>query len=289
MSRRKAEKLMRLANELNSEGREEEAIKVYKQAINMDKNWSVPYYDLGLVYKYKLEWEKSYKLNATAARLDRSDQAAWWNMGIAATALSNWKMAKKAWRGFGMNIPHSLDEEELKMKIGMTPVRLKENREVIWVERIDPARGTIENIPTEESNRRYKDILLHDGAPNGQRMVEGQLYNVFDELEIWQASDYQSFELTVSVVTASQSEELKKMCEAQDMGFENWTNSLRHVCRQCSEGLPHKHHDEDLLKEKIEGEFHLAIAAKEENTVNEILDVWQRKHQVLQIEMGRFI
>ena len=160
MSRRKAEKLMRLATDLNNEGRVEEAIKVYKQVIKTDKDWSVPYYDLGLYYKYQLAWEKSYKLNATAARLDSNDKAAWWNMGIAATALRNWKMAKKAWRGFGLKIPFSLDAEELKMDIGKTPVRLKENKEVVWVERIDPARGMIKNIPTEESNRRYKDLSL---------------------------------------------------------------------------------------------------------------------------------
>ena len=40
-----------------------------------------------------------------AAKLDPADEAAWWNTGIAATALGEWATARLAWQAFGIELP----------------------------------------------------------------------------------------------------------------------------------------------------------------------------------------
>ncbi|HFA51162.1 MAG TPA: tetratricopeptide repeat protein [Bacteroidetes bacterium] len=290
MSKKKAEKLNRLANELEEEGKIEDAIKAYKQAIKNDKNWSVSYYNLGLLYKREKDWKKSFYYNFHAARLDKSDEAAWWNMGIAASALGDWKMAKRAWKGFGINVPSDgKEDDEPKMEIGITPVRLIENREVVWTKRLDPARVMIENIPTPESKRRYLDIVLNDGAPNGMRFIDDRPFHVFDELQLLKPSEYMSFQIWVADAKEFQINSLEKRCGEKGFGFENWTNSLRQICKQCSEGAPHQHHDEELKKNKKEGEFILAIAAKSEAELKEVLEAWKKEFNISEMEWERFI
>jgi hypothetical protein len=50
----------------------------------------VPYFNLGLHAKYLRRWEDSFRCNRRATQLDDQDDGAWWNLGIAATALGDW-------------------------------------------------------------------------------------------------------------------------------------------------------------------------------------------------------
>ena len=251
--RKKAKELLVLAKELESEGKIDDTIKVYEHIIEIDPTWVVAPYNLGFIYKYKCHWELSLHYNLMALHNAPSDQPSIWNAGIAATALSKWLDARAAWKRFGINLPDDPQDAELRMNIGTTPIRLKENGEVIWAKRIDPARAIIENIPTAESNRRYGDIVLNDGAPNGFRKRFGQDCPVFDELELWQASDFQTYSILVSVKKKKAIEHLEKMCDDQDFGFENWTDNIGTICRQCSEGTPHEKHDRELVREYSKG------------------------------------
>src|SRR5205807_10273545 len=69
------------------------------------------------------------------------DKAAWWNQGIAATALGRWGLARRAWAGFGIDLPAG--EGPLDFPCGSCPVRLcpDGDAEVVWAHRIDPARS----------------------------------------------------------------------------------------------------------------------------------------------------
>lgn len=93
-----------------------------------------------------------------AVELDSSDEAAWWNLGIAATALGEWREARTAWRACGIEIPEGDGPPDLDF--GLVPVRLDPAGcgEVVWCRRIDPARAVIRNVPlpevTEPRDRR---------------------------------------------------------------------------------------------------------------------------------------
>ena len=89
--------------------------------------------------------------------IDKKDKAAWWNLGIAATALGRWDVARSAWRGFGINMPKG--DGPIDFPCGTCPIRINPDgdAEVVWAERIDPARAELLSIPFPESNHRWKD------------------------------------------------------------------------------------------------------------------------------------
>ncbi|HZF38186.1 MAG TPA: tetratricopeptide repeat protein, partial [Blastocatellia bacterium] len=154
------------AIKLQQRGLIAEAVKYYQKAIKLWPAWATPWYNLGLLRKEQRNWQESLRCNQKAVALDASEQDAWWNLGIAATALEDWAEARRAWKGFGIEIPEG--EGPIEMEIGLTPIRINpyEEAEVVWCRRIDPARAIIACVPLPQSDHRFGDLLLHDGAPN---------------------------------------------------------------------------------------------------------------------------
>jgi hypothetical protein len=81
-------------------------------------------------------------------------------LGIAATALHDWP------------------EAAATACVRLNP---QSSGEVVWGERLDPARLVILNVPLPESRHRFRDIILNDGAENGTRAVGGIQVPVFAE------------------------------------------------------------------------------------------------------------
>ena len=133
-------------------------------AIKADPEKSESHYNLGLIYKYRNDWGNSRAYNRRACELDPQDEAARWNLAIAATALRDWKTARLAWHDQGLHFDS--DEGPINSDFGQTPVRLNPDgsTEVVWARRIDPVRARIENVPMAASGYRCGDIVLHDGA-----------------------------------------------------------------------------------------------------------------------------
>ena len=100
-----ASRANRRGRALDVKGRAIEAIREYECACRLAPDWSVPFYNLGLIHKYLGAWELSLTQNERAVKLDAGNEAAWWNLGIAATALGRWDVARFAWRGYGMEVP----------------------------------------------------------------------------------------------------------------------------------------------------------------------------------------
>jgi tetratricopeptide (TPR) repeat protein len=89
-------------------GHRDKAIASYRRAARWDPEWSVPWYNLGLLAKYEHDWPASLAHNQQAVKIDPSNEAAWWNLGIAATALANWSEARRAWKAYGIDIPEGV-------------------------------------------------------------------------------------------------------------------------------------------------------------------------------------
>ena len=124
--------------------------------------------------------------------------------------------------------------------MGLRTINPNENAEVVWGFRLDPCRIRIMNIPLPESNRRYGDIVLADGAENGTRTKEGRDYPVFDELAVWKESPYSTFEAEVVIPSPEALSRLvncieQEHCSVEDLG------TLRNLCKACSEGQPGEH------------------------------------------------
>ncbi|MFK7800210.1 MAG: tetratricopeptide repeat protein [Anaerolineae bacterium] len=260
-------------NQLLETGNYQAAEEKFIQATKQAPNWSSPWYNLGLVYKRQKNWQQSFECNLKATQLDSRDEAAWWNLGIASTALMKWDTARHAWSNFGVKLPEG--DGPLEMNLGPTPIRLNPDTsgEVVWCQRIDPARAIIRNVPFPSSEHRYGDLLLHDGEPNGYRQFQGREVAVFDELEILEESPFMTFEVVLEAGNEQDRKDLLDMAARKSLSFEDWS-SVRMLCHLCSTGRPHADHEP---QEQESGPLvRYGVAAQLESELQELLDSWQR-------------
>ena len=157
----------------------------------------------------------------------------------------------------------------------MTPVRLNpdERGEVVWASRIDPVRARIENIPFAESGFHLGDIVLHDGAAVGHRVNNGHEYPVFNVLELFTRSVFNTCIVIANVADPADFEVLDRIFSASKSQYENWTSNVRTLCRQCSEGKPHDSHDHDLSASWA-AKHRLGVAMHPEDKLQTLLDEW---------------
>jgi hypothetical protein len=257
---------------LHSEGNDTQAIRYYLKAIQSDGTWSVPYYNCGLVHKYRSEWVESYQCNAEAMRLNPTEQAAIWNMGIAATALSDWAEARRAWAAYGIKIPSGTGA--IEEDFGVSPIRINaaSEAEVVWARRIDPARAIITSIPIPTSGHRCGDLLLHDGAPVGTRISNGREVSVFNELAVLAQSTLATFTVTIKVKDIVDLVAFEDACNVAGCTAEDWS-TIKALCKECSEGRP-RHQNHSPVQAQIEGEHYFGIAAPSIREASAAVSSW---------------
>ena len=227
--------------------------------------------------------EESLEHNRRAAALDPKNQAAWWNMGIAATALGRWDAARAAWKGFGIDVPDG--QGPIDLPCGYGPIRINPDgdAEVTWAYRLDPARAELASIPFPESGHRWKDVVLNDGAPNGYRQYKGQELPVFDALELLERSPFGTY--VAHVKMPDRRDYLVQLAErAADLegSAEDWSTSVRIICKACSEGRPHEVHDTKAAP--ADGVHLIAIAARDRKHASNLLHVWESGLDEVRVE-----
>jgi tetratricopeptide (TPR) repeat protein len=260
---------------LDRRGGHSRAETAFRRAAAAAPGWSVPWYNLGLIFKRQRRWRESLECNQKALERDSSDEAAWWNLGIAATALADWREARRAWTGFGLEVPPG--EGEVRMILGPTPIRLDPAGagEVVWCTRIDPARALVRNVPLPESGHRYGDLLLHDGAPSGEREFHGQTVPMFDAIELLRPSGYLTFEVELRAPDAEAVRALFRSASVADIGLEDW-GSIRCLCSTCSRGSPSAPPEGDgfRIPAASDDPLRLMAAAPDDISLRALLDTW---------------
>lgn len=257
-------------------GRVAQAVRSYEKAAAADPSWSAPRYNLGLLYKRQRMWKESLEWNRRATELNPEDGAAWWNLGIAATALRRWKLARAAWRAYGIEIPEGTGP--IDFPCGFGPFRLHPDgeAEVVWAWRIDPARSVIASIPFPESGHRWRDVVLNDGAPVGYRVYQGREVPVFDVLELLKPSRFGTFIARVRLpANSKKAERLAHLAAEMGGSAEDWSTSVRVLCKACSEGRPHEHHDSGQVPPPPPDVRLIGIAAKNRRHATRILNAWE--------------
>ncbi|AKK05657.1 TPR repeat [Corynebacterium mustelae] len=272
-------KLENQALEAFDQGNLESASELYLQAIKEKPLRIDFYYMAGLCFKYLRKWEESLTYNLQAIELnDEIDEAAHWNAAIAATALGKWDIARKVWNAVGMPITEG--EGEIVENFGFAVIYLNPwgAGETLFAERIDPVRARIVNVPFPKSGHRYGDIVLHDGAPIGQREAQGQTFTIFNEMQVLERSPYLTYNVTVTAESPEDSAALTELVEPTGGMAEDWTRTTSYLCKKCSYGVPHDDddHDHDLAAEDqwvTEREFGIGMASREK--LDEILLEWE--------------
>lgn len=264
---------------LDDAGDKDGALRKYFAALECEIARPTTHYNIGLIYKYRGAWKESFRFNKRAHELAPEDEAAAWNLAIAATALRDWSTARTVWNSLGL--PVDLGEGPIDENFGMTPIRLKPNDdgEVVWATRIDPVRARLRNIPFSESGCRYGDIVLHDGAAVGYRKNGDREYPVFNMLEMFEASRFATFEAEIVAPKEDDILALESICDRAGIAFEDWSQSVRVLCKECSEGRPHEHHDARQDDETWKAERQVALAAMSAAVVEAALDEWVDTHR----------
>jgi tetratricopeptide (TPR) repeat protein len=277
----KATAFNELGRRRDDEGDQDGALQAYAQASAVHPYWAAPWYNTGLIHKYRGEWAASLQANARAVQCEPDNQGAIWNLGIAATALGDWATARRAWRQYGIGIPDG--EGPVDLFIGLTPIRVHgdEASEVVWADRIDPARAILRSVPTPASGHRFGDLVLHDGAANGYRMRGEREVPVFDALELIAPSDYATYEASIEHATQEDIDALIQRFDAAKAGAENWSTSMQMLCKACSEGRPygegHDHPPGDAFGEApgTLGPWRVGMAVRNEADAHRIVGEWR--------------
>ena len=269
-----AEQLVAEGAELNDAGDALGAERLYRAAAAADPQWAVPFYNLGLLCKYQGRWPESLTFNQRAAALAPDDEASWWNLGIAATALGDWSEARRAWTACDITPPPG--DGPPRFDWGHTPVRLDPlgHAEVVWAQRLDPARARIISIPLPWSRHNFGDIVLNDGAPEGHRISNGVEYPVFNVLALLEPSKHQKFVVELETADPASVEALEDI--AYDLGgaVEDWGVSTNILCAQCSRGTPHEHSNAPAAP----AHPHCGLAALDRGQAQAILGRWLDEH-----------
>ena len=259
---------------LSEAGDEAGALAKYLAALELDPDRPSTLYNVGLFYKYQSAWRESFRFNKRAYELRPDDEATAWNLAIAATALRDWGTARSVWSSLGMKIAPG--DTPVEDDFGPTPVRLNSatNAEVVWARRIDPVRARLTNIPFTDSDFRYGDLVLHDGAPVGSRTYDGREYSVFNVLQLFEVSRFNTYEADIVAPEPADVEALEASCDQASIAMEDWSHSVRILCKACSEGRPHEHHDSPGKDKGWKVERRVALAAVSDSQVEIVLNAW---------------
>jgi hypothetical protein len=241
------------------------------------------HYMQGLVCKYLGDWERSLHHNLRslalrAARNDTDDEASRWNAAIAATALGDWAEARRQWAACGIDIPPG--DGAIHGNFGVLSLRLDpwDRGETLFARRIDPVRAQIINVPLPDSGYRYGDIVLHDGAPTGERRFHQSRVPVMNALQRTIVSEYPTFAV---FATCPRREDLDALVEMRVPGIafiEDWTDSIRHICLRCSYGAPHRHREGDDGADDVwHPQRDLGVAAQSKRSVLRLIERWKEQ------------
>lgn len=238
------------------------------------------HYMRGLASKYLRDWSASLQHNLRAQALESDfDPASAWNAAIAATGCGDWEQARRQWARCGIDIPAG--DGPINADFGIACVRLNPwaDGETVFVQRIDPVRARLLNVPLPESGHRFADIVLHDGASTGTRWSGEADVPVFNALQVLERSDHRTFAVFIQCPDADALEQLQQ-ATLPGIGYvEDWTLSVRHLCLRCSYGAPHTHERDDAdLEEAGNDDWHpersLGIGAQGRTAVMRLLGDW---------------
>jgi hypothetical protein len=141
---------------------------------------------------------------------------------------------------------------------------------VVWGVRLDPARARLINIPLPSSKLRWGDIVLHDGAAQGSRIVNRVERPVFNVLERQVPSSVRTFIVELASADRAAVVALEQIAEEKGGAAEDWGTSTRILCRQCSFGTPHEH---DSVAAPL-AHPHCGLVAPRREVAAEILSQW---------------
>ncbi|MDO5082771.1 MAG: hypothetical protein Q4D89_05135 [Arachnia propionica] len=267
------------AHQMFEAGQLADAAELFVELTGLVPDHSPYHYMAGLAYKYLRRWPESLAANLKAIEVAREfDEAAHWNAGIAATALSDWATARRIWEACGIELTPG--EGEIRENFGFVVLLLNPwgNMERLFARRIDPVRAEIVSVPYPQYGHLCGDVVLHDGASLGVARVGEKELMVFNELQRLVPSRLQTF---IVEVTCEDPDQLQELLDAlSELGeAEDWTQD-RWICASCARGDQEgaeEHHEHDGSELEWAPEREVAVAAEDLDAVTGVLAVWEEQ------------
>jgi hypothetical protein len=273
-ARKEADRLLDEGHAAHQDGDAAKALKLYRRAVELAPDWSATHYSVGFVHKYARRWKESLEANLRAHELDPGNEAATWNAAIAATALSDWKTARRLWASRDIDLPPG--DGDPASDFGSVVIRINPegNAETVWAQRIDPVRAILLSIPLPESGHRFRDLVLHDGAAEGYRKDGEHQVPVFNALQTLKPSELRTFAAEVVADSEEEINALEDMGREVRVAAEDWSG-MENLCLRCSYGVPHRHR---RVKKGEAPEWNperrVGIAAADPKEARALLDRW---------------
>jgi hypothetical protein len=117
---------------------------------------------------------------------------------------------------------------------------------------------------------RWHDLVLHDGAPEGYRRLDGRDVPVFNDLDRLRVSHVVTFVVELGSSDPASVVRLRQIAEEFGGTAEDWGTATRILCRECSYGVPHEHDQHD----DIPAHQHCGIAAHSHLQAQQVIDKW---------------
>ena len=155
-------------------------------------------FNLGVVLKFAREWVECQRCFQAVLR-HHDERAARWNLGIASTALGDWPTARRAWSGVGFKLPEG--DGDFATPGELTAVRLPTAEgapapfEVLWGDRLCPARVRLTTIPRWPGMATLGDVLLIDGVSVDEVTIGETSHSVLPALARLSTWGGQAFEV----------------------------------------------------------------------------------------------
>lgn len=84
------------------------ALRLFGESIHFDASNADAWFNLGLVHKRRRQWVELADCSLHAIELSkRTNEGAIFNLGLAATVLGDWRLARRAWRLYGFDVDRS--------------------------------------------------------------------------------------------------------------------------------------------------------------------------------------
>lgn len=242
------------------------AVKLLKLCIRLEPDWLPPFMLLAAVYKRRREWKQVLYYCKKAVALHALDKDRWWDLGIAAAALSKDRLAKSVWQKFTPPAPPG----------ALISLRLEHSGlfELTWAKTLDPVRARLFSIPHPDSDLQYQDIVLFDREQVGINISGKRKVPVFPVLGRIKRSFFQTYTCVLHQTTAHSIQMLEALCADAGIGFEIWTDASWAKTVSVAGKIP-EYFGKQVFSSPADAAVWVALASKTESDILQVLSNWR--------------
>lgn len=248
-----------------------QAVKILRKLVKEQPAWVTPNYWLAKVYKQRREWKPCLHYSQRAVECEPQEWECWEWMGLAAAALGRWPTARKAWMKLGY--PYSIQEGISEPQLGGIVVCLNEKTrpEIVWANRLDPARARLESVPQPSSGYHHQDILLIERAEHVHHILGTHKIPVFRVIERLKHSRIPTFSVELHTQENAEVQLLAHLCHRQRIGFDNWSMANRQMSFRRNDELNYY----KVNQEEAGPTTLIGLAGRKKVVLHKLLQEWK--------------